>query len=150
MVTATAATGVAQLAETFAGQRGADARHQHAGQGFFQAAHQRHSGRAAAGQQHSGRAGVAHLRQGTASRFLPSVDSAACTVALPRLRPARGWHPPAVRGHRVVQEDDADVLDAHAHEALHQALHFIGVAGAHVEDVAGILAQRGAPVSGAT
>jgi hypothetical protein len=35
------------------------------------------------------------------------------------------------------------LLDAHAHQALHQALHFIGVAGAHVEDVARVLAQRG-------
>jgi hypothetical protein len=43
----------------------------------------------------------------------------------------------------VVQVDDGQVLDAHAHDALHQALGFVGEAGAHMEHVAHAgLAQR--------
>ena len=45
----------------------------------------------------------------------------------------------------VVQVNDADVLEAHAGQTLHQAAYFVGIAGTHMEHVAGALAQGRSP-----
>ena len=121
---------------------------QHTGQLLFDAAHHVQRRRARRGQQH-GRGtclleGLQHLVQVVAAHIQCHFGGHAGVVFL-HFGDGHLVHFAAIA---VVQIHHRNPLEAHAHQALHQALHLLGVARAHVEHIALVLAQRGSAADG--